>query len=234
MSLPSGFYKTEVIGKLRPPYQVENWIRDKHSPSGYRHFESGFYKPAAKIGLCGGFVAQNEVGDVIDFGSVYVANSGFYTNTAVLTLNMGEVNKHSDSFFNAASGIGTNFKLFNIRFWFSNNFEVAIYNPVFYYRQSASWLKGFNLRPNSPGAQIVPSSMPNTQNLFIKGNQIFMSGVYKDKEFSNFLYLVGKFPSGAIPFALGTYGGPMVGSFTFRFSADWTNIQARVLPGDIE
>ena len=229
----SGFYQGFVIGDLRPPAQVIQWNPSMPSPSGIRHWESGLYKPTAKIGFRGGFNAQGETGDIINFGEIYIADSGFYTDTIVLTMNMGEVNKHPDSFFDSAVGIATNFKQFNLRFWLHNIDSIAQYNPIFYYLQSAEWRRRFVLRPSFPGTLVVPSSMSDTQILFVRNDEIFMSGAYKDKEFSNFLYIVGLFPSGINPFVLGTYGGESMNNFVWRFSYDYTAINANVLPGDL-
>lgn len=244
MPLSSGFYPTEIQGRLRPPAQIEQWNIARPNPSGLRHWESGVYKPSAKgttrlaaDGLRGGFQAQLESGVAIDFGKANVDNNGFYSNTICLTFNLGEINTHPDSFFNLATGVDTWFKAFNIKFWVN---EISALSgicggsgtPTFYYLTSADWRRNLKLRSTTTGAQVVPSSLPSSQNLFSKGEStVFVSGVYTEQEFSHFLYIVGKFPSGC-NYPLGTYGGSGQGTFTWRFTYDWTNITAAVRSTD--
>lgn len=229
---PSGFYQTEIIGNLRPPAQILQWDIDEVNPSGYRHIESGVYKPDAKLGLRGGFTAQKESGVALDFGEIYANENGFYTDTVCMTFNLGEVNDHPDSYFNNADGIGTNFKTFNMKFWMSNMtaFTDKGYNPDFYYKTFNIWQSGISLKSDTPGVLVVPSALPSLQNIYSKNSQIFISGVYREAEFSNFIYTVGKFPSGV--YELGSYGGLGSGNFIFRLTYDWTNIDANVLPTD--
>lgn len=249
MVLPgrSGFYATEVVGRLRTPSQVLQWNISRPDPSGLRHWESGVYKPAAKgfpgerklpDGLRGGFTAQLESGAAINFGEILVDNSGFLTNTVALTFNLGEVNGHPDSFFdimNSSGSVGTNFKAFGLRFWL-NNFSAFDRNPsgipIFYFLTSADWQRDLSLTPTTQGIQIVPSSLPSSQNLFSKDDNVFVSGAYLEQEFSHYLYIVGSFPSG-VDYGLGTYGGLGSGIFTFRFSYDWSGIDANVRSTDI-
>lgn len=234
MPLASGFYPTVVIGKLRPPAIITQWNIDSLDPSGYRHWMSGQYKPDAKRAIIGGFTAQRESGTFLNFDEVYVNSSGFYTNTTVFTFNFGEVNTHPSSFFNLASGIGTNFKGFNVRFWIDNKTAFSGYNPIFYYLTSQAWRQGLHLKSNTIGVQVVPSSLPATQNIPTSSdNQVFISGVYQDREFSHYIYTVGKFPSG-INYVLGTYGGQGSNDFLWRISYDWSSINANILPMDID
>lgn len=244
-SAGSGFFPTEVVGALRAPAQIEQWTISRPNPSGLRNNESGVYKPAAKgvtplaaDGLRGGFTAQMESGIPIDFGQSIPNESGFISNTAVITFNLGEVNGHPDSFFNelfAVSGVGTEFKAFNMRFWLSDFSIFESRNPsgipIFYYLNSAEWRRNFKLTPSTVGAQVVPSSMPITQNWFSKADNVFVSGAFREREFTHFLYLVAQFPSGT-PYQLGTYGGSS--GFKMQFSYDWTGIDANVLSTDLE
>lgn len=231
MNLSSGFFPTEVRGRLRVPGAIWQWNIDGPNPSGYKHFESGVYKPSAKIAFVGGFTAQRESGVALNLGSVYANNNGFYSDTVAMTFNFGEVNSHPSSFFNRASGIGTNFKGFNLRFWQYNISAISGYSPTFYYFTSSEWRQGFHLLSSTPGAQVLGSVMPATQNIFTS-NGLFVSGVFKDREFSDFIYLVGKFPSG-VTYTLGTYGGLGSGNLRFAFSYDWTGIDANVLTTDL-
>ncbi len=237
MTAISGFFTDSVLGPLRPPAQIEQWDKDANDPFGFRHWESGNYKPDAKIGLVGGFDAQFESGIVLNFGQTEISDVGFFTDTIVFTFNLGEVNSHPDSFFDqmiVASSVGTNFKAFNMKFWVGDLTAftaTGIAIPIFHMRQSSGWLKGFNVTPAGPSVEIVPSSLPSSGNVFSKMSSVFISGVYQDIELSNFIYLRGQFASGVTP--LGTYGGLGDKTFTFNFSYDWTNIDANVLISDL-
>ena len=239
MVIVSGFFANKIVGPLRPPGQIEQWDKSQLDPSGLRHWESGNYKADAKIGLVGGFPAQLESGRALDFGLIDVIDTGFLTDTVIFTFNMGEVNNHVDSFFDqmvAASSVGTNFKTFNHKFWVGNVTAFTssgVPTPIFHMRTSAQWIQGLNIFPNGSGVQIVPSAIPISGNIFAKqNNDVFISGAYKDLEFTHFVYLRGEFPSGVFP--LGTYGGLGKGDFTFKFSYDWTDINANVLASDLK
>jgi len=244
----SGFFPTIIIGSLRAAGQIEQWSRNSIDPTGYRHHESGEYKTDAKrlVALCGGFTAQKESGVAINLGQIIIPDnsSGFMSETAVLTFNLGEVNSHPSSFFNQmidASSVGTNFKAFNMRFWEGNLIAFSgLPQPTFYFRNSATWRRGYILdpidasgNPNS-GIFVLPSSMPDcSPNVFSKSpDSVFVSGNFLENEFSHFLYVRGVFPSGNYP--LGTYGGLGLKTFTFKFSYDWTERTANVLdPEDL-
>ena len=250
--VPSGFYRTAVSGALRAPAQIEQWNPLRIDPSGFKQWESGVFKAAAKgtagdrlaaDGNRGGFTAQKESGVPIDFGENIANDNGFYSNTAVVTFNLGEVNRNPDSFFDQmleASGVqecdnvGTNFKAFNMRFWVNNLDAFRTANasgiPIMYYLTSADWRRNLTLRETTPGAQVMPSSLPPDQNWFVGDTDIFSSGAYRDSEFSHFLYMVAKFPPAN--YRLGTYGGSAEKNFTFRFTYDWTDIDANVRPTD--
>ncbi len=227
----SGFYPTSVIGHLRAPGQVIIWNTGRPDPSGWRQWESGVYRPSAKIGWAGGFQAQKESGVVIDFGDIYADDAGFYTNTACLTFNLGEVNNNKNSFFNIPNTIGTGFKAYNMRFWIENSGAFNGYSPKFYFKTYRTWQGNFNLRSTTPGVQEVPHSLPSSYNIQAKANTIFVSGTYLEVEFSHFIYVVGKFPAGS--YTLGKYGGLGIGNFKFRMTYDYTDIGARVYPADV-
>lgn len=227
----SGFYRTEIIGNLRPPAQIIQWDIDKPSPSGYRAPESGVYRVVAKTGWVGGFTAQHESGVALDLGSRYITNDAFYTDTVCLTVNMGEVNSNPDSFFNQASGIGLNFKMFNMRIWLANHDSVSGYNPSFYYQTHRTWHRGLHLTSGTVGILDMPLSLPSGQNVYRNANGVFLSGVFRDSQFSDYIYIVGLFPSGIR--TLGTYGGLGVGTLRFKMSYDWTVNTANVLATDI-
>jgi hypothetical protein len=211
---------------------ISCWNKDNADPSGYRHFESGIYKPAAKIGNVGGFPAQLESGVALDFGEAIVDSSGFYTETAIITLNLGEVNKNPASYFNLCLGsIGTRFKAFNIKLWLASSGAFAGYSPTFYFLPSKTWDKGRRITSSTPGVQVVPLSAPVSQNIFSKNNNIYISGCYKDLEFTHYVYIVGKFPPGS--YSLGEYGGLGSGNFTFKASYDYTDIDANTIGVDV-
>ena len=233
MPTASGFYSNTVIGKLRAPAQIIQWNISKVRPSGWRHIESGVYRPEAKIGWVGGFPAQGASGNALDFGQVEVENTGFWTPTVGLTFNLGEVNTHPSSFFVNATTVGTNLKAFNMKFWMPNKtvFTDVGYSPVFYYNTYWVWQSGIQMRDTTPGAAVVPSSLPASQNLYSKNNSIFVSGVFQDLEFSHYVYIAAQFPSGN--YTLGNYGGLGSGNFTFRVTYDWTDINANTLSTDV-
>lgn len=244
----SGFFPTTVVGMLRAAGQVEQWDRNAIDPTGFRHHESGEYRPDAKklVALCGGFTAQMESGVAINMGQIVLPppTSGFKTDTVVLTFNLGEVNSHPDSFFDqmvAASSVGPNFKAFNMRFWEGSLSAFSgLPRPTFYFRNSATWRRGYTLDPLTSsgtlhsGVFILPSSMPDCD-MLIKAKDpevVFVSGNFKEPEICHFLYVRGIFPSGNYP--LGTYGGLGLKTFTFKFSYDWTSIDAHVIdPEDL-
>ena len=98
MSSLSGFYASTVVGDMRPPALTAHWRVGRNDPSGFRHRESGNFKTGARVQSVGGMSIQNITTNLLDFGSTVASTSGwFYSNTAVLTLNMGEVNTHTDS-----------------------------------------------------------------------------------------------------------------------------------------
>ncbi len=228
----SGFYKTDVIGKLRPPAQILSWFNIMLNPSGWRHIESGVYKPIAKSGLVGGFQAQQASGTPLSFGHIYVNDNGFYTDTAVVTFNLGEVNSNKYSYFYKCPTIGQNFKAFNMKFWLMSSGAFSGCSPTFLFKTFPIWQSGLNLRSETSGVQVVPLSLPSTQNVFTKGSNIYVSGCYLEKEFTNFIYIVGKFPSGS--YILGTYGDRKKRDFIFRLSYDYTDINANTLYTDID
>jgi len=231
----SGFYKTEVIGALRPPIQVIQWNINRPSPSGWRQVESGVYKPTAKLGWRGGFTAQHESGVALDFGDIYVntnQDSSFYTDTVCLTINQGEINSNPSGFFDQASGVGTGYKIYGMRFWLHNYDAISGYQPTFYYITHRTWHRGLHLTSGTAGVLSMPLSMPASQNIYKNGSDIFMSGVFKDRQFSDYIYAVALFPSG--DYTLGTYGSLGGGDFTFKVSYDWTSQSANVLPTDME
>jgi hypothetical protein len=238
MATESGFYSTEVIGRLRAPGQVEQWDKVRLDPSGYRHHESGQYKADSKVlpTLVGGFTAQKESGVPLDFGSIYIEESGFRTNTAVFTFNQGEVNSHPNSYFNemvAASSVGE-FKAFNMRLWQGNlDAFSGLPQPTLYYRNASQWIQNYDLQPSDSGVLILPSSMPLTQNIFSKHPDDFaVSGNFREAEFTHFIYMKGFFPSGS--YQLGTYGGLGLDTFTINFSYDYTDLEAFISnPQDI-
>lgn len=233
MATTSGFYANEVVGALRPPAQIIQWNIHGPDPSGYRHVESGIYKPYAKTGWCGGFTAQHASGSALDFGEIYSSDTeGFYTDTICLTFNLGEVNSHADSHFVSASGIGTDYKAFNLRIWFYNNSSISGFSPTFYYLNSESWRRHLAMTSGTAGVSSVPTSQPSNRNITTRSaNDVFVSGAYLRNEFSDYVYLVGHFPTGA--HKLGTFGGLGQGDFTFKVSYDWTALTTNLLATDI-
>jgi len=230
--IASGFFNTYILGKLRPPAQILQFNIDGMESSGIKHVESGVYKPYAKTGLCGGFEAQHASGVSLDFGETIPSTNGFYSKTICFTFNQGEVNSHPDSYFATASGIGQDFKVFNVKCWSSNLSAFGTNRPTWYYLPSKAWRRSFSLSSGTAGVQILPSVMPTLYNIpTLSPNAVFISGCYRDSEFSRFVYIVGLFPSGQ--YELGTYGGQSVGDFKFRLSYDWTGIKANVLDTDI-
>lgn len=242
MVVVSGFFPTAVSGALRAAGQVEQWNETKPSPIGFRHWESGQYKPSAKgfvtgepDGLAGGFDAQKESGRAIEFGQTFVNESGFTSPTVVLTFNLGEINSNPDSFFDimlSEGSVSPDFIAFNMRFWLDNRtaFTDPGYDPTFYFLQQSGWTRDLTLTSGTAGAQPVPSALPVEQNIFVNGNEIFSSGSYKEQEVSNFIYVAAEFPalpSGSI-YELGTYGGLGSGNFRFKLSYEWTGIDANV------
>lgn len=238
MPIISGFFSNAVVGALRAPGQILQWNRNQVNPSGYRHWESGLYRPSAKIGFVGGFQAQMESGRALDFGEATANSSGFLTETVVFTFNLGEVNLHVDSFFNkmvAASSVATRFKAYNMKFWVGDlsTFGSGLPSPVFHMRKSAEWIQGLQVVPNAMGVEIVPSALPVSGNIMAKSlSTVFVSGAYLDPEFSHFVYLRGEFKPASYP--LGSYGGLGQQDFTFNFSYDYTDIKAHVLESDLE
>ena len=237
--MPSGFFAGSVSGALRAPGQIEQWNETRPSPIGFRHWESGANKASAKgfsrldpDGLVGGFTAQKESGRAAEFGNTFVSESGFVTPTLTLTFNLGEVNTHPDSFFNimvSDGSVSDQFKAFNMRFWIDNDsvFRDKGYQPQWFYIQRSGWIRNFTMTSGTAGALPLPSSLPDSQNIFVNGTDIFASGAYRDAAFSNFIHVVGHFPplsSGT--YDLGTYGGIGTSGFKFRLSYEWTGIEA--------
>lgn len=232
--MASGFFATGVVGNLRPPVQITQWNIDGPNPSGWRQVESGVYKPISKLYWVGGFTAQRESGVALDMGDVIVNKNQateFYTDTVCFTVNQGEVNSNPDSFFDNASGISIGMKIYGMRFWLHNHDAISGYNPTFYFIGHRTWHQGLHLTSGTAGIQEVSTSLPTSQNIYKNASDIFISGVFRDKQISDFIYLVGLFPSGT--YTLGTYGGLGSGNFTFRLSYDWTDASANVVPADL-
>lgn len=247
----SGFFPSQVLGHLRPPGQIMQWDISKPNPSGFRHVESGALVRSAQIGNVGGFTAQKESGVAIDFGSKSVTTSGFQTDTVCLTFNMGQVNNNVfsrfDQMYNNGSGTANpNLVAFNFRFWVgeldafssvakSGSMPISVL-PNFYYRQSASWLRNYQLGIGDAGVVVLPSSMPSLPNVSSRGDDISASGSFQDREFTNYIYTRGFFPD--LPtgqqYNLGTYGGLGEGTFRLKFSYDFTALDANILnPEDL-
>ncbi len=239
---PSGFYSDQVCGALRPSVQIGEWFHiGKPDPEPFRHIESGVFKPSAKNPtsaqdlsanfLRGGFRAQSQSGIPIDFGEVIpTSGSSFLTKTVALSLNMGEINLDPRSFFStlhASSGVGDNFRAYNFRF-FANNLNVFNQNtslPTFYYQMSSGWIPNYSV--NTATACVVPSGLPDVQNVLVKGTEIAISGSHNNADFTNYIYLAAEFPNDT--YRLGTYG---VSGFQFKFSYDYTSAGAVVRPTD--
>lgn len=254
----SGFFSTEVIGHLRPVAQIVQWNIAAPNPSGGRHIESGSYKKTAHVANRGGFTAQMESGAAIDFGNLQIPGdgSGFNTDTVALTLNMGEANKNVnsrfDQMFNDGSGTAsTALTLFNFRMWVGNldafnvvafsgaNRDAIKINPIFHFQQSAEWRQSYDLLINQgvSGVEIMPSSMLDSPNITSRENDISISGAYKDREFTNFIYIKGEFPTLPVGtfYKLGTYGGLGLDTFTLKFSYDYTALDANIIdPTDLK
>lgn len=256
----SGFFSTVVQGHLRPSAQIVQWNIAGPDPSGFRHVESGGIKRFANENNRGGFTAQQESGSVINFGSLTPASgSGFWTDTVALTFNFGLINENSLSRFDKLwdNGSGTAAKQltgFNFRFWVgtlsafdtvskSGNDIISGVRPTFYYRESAQWRRRYTLELNDSsgnpvsGVLILPSSMPTTPNINSRENDISISGSFKDREFTNFIYTRAFFPQ--LPFGhvykLGTYGGLGENTFRLKFSYDYTALDAHIInPQDLD
>lgn len=257
----SGFFPNEVLGHLRPSAQIIQWNIAAPDPSGRRHVESGSYRKTAHLQNVGGFTAQRESGVALDYGDIPIpgGGSGFQTDTIAITFNMGDLNSNPnsrfDQLFNEGSGTGSaDLTAFNFRMWIGNlnAFNNVAYSgaqkdpvpvkPVFWYRESAQWRKGYKLEfTDSSGVQIsgvsiAPSSMPDCPNVFVREDEVMTSGAYLDREFSNFVYMRGNFPdlpSGQF-YKLGTYGGLGLGTFTTKFSYDYTRKDSNILvPTDV-
>lgn len=246
----SGFFPNTVIGPFRAAGQIEQWDLTKPDPSGFRHWESGQYKPSAKgifdlpidgskppDALVGGFQAQKESGTALDFGQTTIEDTGFITNTIAITFNLGEVNFNTASYFNimvSDDTVGTEFKAANLRFWIDSQAAFSGYNPRFYFLTSNAWSGSFVMTSGTPGAIPLPSSMPGTQNVFVDHNSdVFVSGSYRETELTHFMYVMAEFPNEPDGYVLGTYGGLGSGTFTFKFSYDWTGIDANVRLTDL-
>lgn len=255
----SGFFPTTVVGHLRPPGQIVQWNIASPNPSGFRHVESGAIKRTANANHRGGFTAQKESGVAINFGNILAHDtSSFETDTICLTFNLGQVNENPRSRFNFLYNLGsgtfsTSLTAFNFRFWVgeltafdsvakSGSVTISGIRPSFYYHESADWRRRYNLSlldssgvPVS-GVYVLPSSMPSFPNIYSRANDVSISGSFKDREFTNFIYVKGFFP--ALPsgqkYKLGTYGGLGLKTFRLKFSYDYTALNANIInPEDL-
>jgi hypothetical protein len=118
-----------------------------------------------------------------------------------------------------------------MKIWLASSGAFAGYNPTFYFLTAKTWDKARRITSATPGVQVVPLSMPSSQNILSKNNNIYISGCYKDLEFTHYVYIVGKFPAGT--YTLGEYGGLGSGNFTFKVSYDWTDIEANTIGADV-
>lgn len=155
---------------------------------------------------------------------------------------------------------------FNFRFWvgsldafstvaLSGSTPISGTKPNFFFRESAQWRRSYSLERTEPsgltssgtfpsgapqvpvsGVFVLPSSMPTFPNIYSRERDISISGSFKDREFTNFVYLRGFFPDlpSGQKYKLGTYGGLGQNTFTLKFSYDYTAFDANIIsPEDL-
>ncbi len=79
--------------------------------------------------------------------------------------------------------------------------------------------------------------MPDCPNISSRESDISISGAYKDREFTNFIYIKGEFPelASGVFYKLGKYGGLGLDTFTLKFSYDYTALDANIIdPTDLK
>ncbi len=200
----------------RPPTVVYSWDTSKLDPSGYRHVESGAYRPAAKSDLIGGFNKQAESGVALNLATLTDLNpsSTVVGDTKALTVSLGAPS--GQNFDNATAGdIVDGLRVYNIKMWMNDTSDVSAsgINPTVYYRTDSAWTKDIALTSASSGVQAFPISEASGISL---GS---VESTLEDSEITSYVYLFVELPSGA--YNQGVVGG-LGGGYEIRVSYDFT------------
>jgi hypothetical protein len=106
----------------------------------------------------------------------------------------------------------------------------TIGTPVLYALQSQPWRQRFDLDLSGSGFFQLPDQMPTQPNILSRTSIPWLSGAYKEREFSNFIYMKAAWPDlpSGTTYELGTYGSLGQGDFTIKFSYDYTSLDANI------
>lgn len=211
--------QTEASGTItigRPPVAVHSWDTSKNDPYGYRHIESGPYKPAAKGDLVGGFSKQNGSNTPLTVFSSENLDLGSTTNGGTKAVNVSLALPSGAGFSSASAGdIVDGLNIYNVTMWLNDQSGASAsgISPSLYYKKSSSWLGDVALTPASGGV----SGFPTTQVSGIALGDI-TTGSNSDQSSTDYVYLFVELPSGS--YGPGVVGGPD-NDYSIRISYDF-------------
>ena len=211
--------QTEASGTItigRPPVAVHSWDTSKSDPSGYRHIESGPYKPAAKGDLIGGFSKQNGSNTPLTVFSSQDLSLGSTTNGGTKAVNVSLAAPSGAAFSSATAGdIVDGLNIYNVTMWLNDQSGASAsgISPSLYYKKSSSWLGNVALTPASGGV----SGFPTAQGSGIALGDI-TTGSNSDQSSTDYVYLFVELPSGS--YSPGVVGGTD-NDYSIRISYDF-------------
>jgi len=199
-----------------PPVLVWSWDTSKVDPSGYRHIDSGVYKPGAKSDLIGGFDSNQSSGVALNVltQTDLTPSATVVGGTKALTVSLG---LPADSHFSSANAgaVGSSLRIYNIKMWLNDKSDLTAsgVTPTLYYRSDSSWTKGIALTSASSGVAAFPETEGSGISLGVvnSGNA--------DLEITNYVYTFLELPSGT--YEQGVLGG-LGGGYEIRVSYDFT------------
>lgn len=206
---------TGTISQARPAATIWEWDTTKVDPTGYRHIESGLYKPAAKTQVIGGFSAQNEASGVLSLLSQadLSPSSDVTGGTKCVTVSVSDPN--GLYFDTATESIAEDRGIYNAMMWMNDTSALSAsgISPTVHYRKQSTWEKDIALASGTSGVAPFPTNL---------GSAISLGDINSrmtDSEISNYVYMFVELPSGT--YGPGTVGGSS-GGFSVRVTYDFS------------
>jgi hypothetical protein len=206
---------TGSITQARPAATIWEYDTTKVDPTGYRHVESGIYKPAAKKGVIGGFVAQNETtGNLSLISQTDLSPASTVTGpTKCVVVNISDPN---GLYFDAATEtISSDRGIYNVKMWLNDQSAVSAsgVSATVYYKKQSQWDKDISLTSGSAGV----AAFPTTEGTAIELGDI--NARLTDSEVSDYVYMFVEMPAGT--YGPGTIGGD-AGGYSVRVTYDFS------------
>jgi hypothetical protein len=189
-----------------PTVELFLWDVEQGSPIGSRHVASGTDSYIKTL--------DTSASGALDFGRVIVSPaSGGLSKTFAITFRKRQVGNDGD--INSIE---------NMKFWMPNHeaVETSLDKISFLYDRSGVWLQNKVLHYQN--ADTIPSSLPDTQNLFRQdGSGVITSGslsqtTFLDLDVTEFVYIATQ-PSSDFP--LGAFGFDSSSGLLFRVTYDY-------------